>query len=127
MDEGGLDILGQVLHQPASREVDHGLRRAVVLVAFPHPVHERFRRDGLEHGIEAGSGEIDPVDAGEHLAALPGETGPHVGERVGTHDPGAEGLAVEPLHDEALAEPVGCGEHVVHLGFGYAGGAGSHH
>ena len=63
------------------------------------------------------------MDAREYLAALLGEQGADRVERMITHDLRAQRLALEPLHDEALAQAVLGGEHVQDLGLGHAGRA----
>src|SRR5205085_1890248 len=95
-----------MLKQPAAGEIDHRLRGVERLVAFPGLEHVLLGADATQARAEAGGIEIDGVDAREHLAALFGEFWPDRLKRGIAHDAGAERFAVEPFHDEAVAEAV---------------------
>ncbi len=67
------------------------------------------------------------MNARQDLAALPCEQGPDRCELLPAHDARAQRLALEPLHEEAVAEAVLGLEHVVHLRLGNAGVARAAH
>ncbi len=63
-------------------------------------------------GVPAGEprhlGGRDAVDGGQHLPALPGQTGPHRGQPLVAQDSAGDGLTVDEFHDhEGGPEPVG--------------------
>ena len=60
------------------------------------------------------------MDARQDLAALPRQQRPYLRELGRANDTGADGLALEPLHEESVAQTVRGGEHVHDLGLGDA-------
>jgi hypothetical protein len=113
--------VGQVVHQPAGRVVNHRLWGIQGLIALPGLVDESLGSDLVQVRAQARGIEIDGVNAGEDLAALVGESRAQVLELGQPVDAGTQGLAVEPLHDEARAEAVVRSQHVVDLRLGHSG------
>ena len=111
----------RVFQEPAGRVVDHGLWRLEGLVALPGFAHElRWRGAGQPLAQPRGR-HIDAVDAGQGRAAVIGQAAAGVRQGRVADDAGAQGLAIEPLHDEAGTQPVRVLEHMVYLRRRHAG------
>ena len=96
----------QVVQQPAAGVIDHRLRRRELTVTLPSLLHELGGRDSVERLIQAGGLQIDGVDARQYASAFEGELRTHRFELRRANDARPQGLAVQPLHEEALAQTV---------------------
>src|SRR5882724_3275578 len=110
-----------MLKQPAAGEIDHWLRGVERLIALPGLPHVLLGADATQARAEAGRVEVDGMDARENFATLLGEPRPDGIERGVAHDARSERLAVEPLHDEAVAEAVVRRQHPEDFRLGHAG------